>query len=400
MSDELNTPLGKYYNSIGLNPTGVDIVDDKVISQIRKNRINLLSQTLKLPLSVLGKLEILEFGPSSGDNAIILAREGTKFYFCEPLDYLVEQLKKNFASHGLTDQIIGIDVKGVEDFSHNKKYPIVIAEGFVHFLDDTNGSCEKMLNYVEDEGLLLISIVSAPGTFIEYFKRFFIKLVSFKAQEEDELQIAKGIFKDEFDKINHSRSFDQWAFDTISNPLYKPSNFTDLIDLLESLPKNILLHSSWPNVDSPDTFRWHKNIESNESFRKHSIEGYTKRFHHYITGEVFSNGRAPLMDVKEGTRLRELYLEFINGIEEFIENKNNDISLLVLKINEITNFLGTVPEAKSLSLLMSDVKKLLEETFSANESNIRFYSELWSGCQELHSRWGTPGHYYVFRKSN
>lgn len=397
-----SSPLSDYYNSIQLSPVEHDIGNTMSFLLHEKKRKNLLGFYLKLPMTFWGNLNVLEFGPGSGENATVAAKYGAKFTFVEPLPYLIDKLQGKFKQLGLQDSIETIHNNTLENFETNERYPLVMAEGFVQFLDAPGASIRKMMTYVAPEGFLVISVVHPSGTFIEFVKK--VLLMRMIALEDakthaEESACAAALFLEDFEKINHSRGFESWIRDTVLNPVYRNSTFIGLDECMRELPNDCYLYSSWPNYINSDDLVWHKTVKNKERIRADTLDSYYARFPSYIDSIPRSQKDTELFSPDSGRRIAELLSASLAKMDAaIIDHRDEALHNTVHSLEKLRTFLMSQPAGEKPTLILNETIELFKEVLGSR--NREAFASAYKRRTLLRQCWGSPGHYMVFQKTN
>ncbi len=398
MKTEARSNLSDYYATIKLNPVRHDITDPERMRVHELKRRNLLEYCLKLPVAVWRGSKVLEFGPASGQNAAVLARWGARLTFVEPLPYLLDELKQNFAAWSLEDRIDSINVDVVETFATSKRFDAVFAEGFIQCLDNPPAGIRKLCSFLNEEGFLVISAVELAGTFIEYVKKVYLELAIQRLAitgAPQRLEAARKLFQGPFSNINHSRGFDSWALDVLLNPLYRPAHFMELPPVLEALPDDVQLYSSWPNYVNDDDLVWHKNIKTGTFLRKQTLNGYYARYPHFLHS-IPQKGELPLFAPKDGRAIADAIRKCAREIDKVFDREATPKSVAA-SLASLERRYRRFPEGAQGAAVLASAVRLFGSIERAK--TIEHYARAWRMCGVLSSAWGSPGQYLVFHRS-
>ena len=392
--------LSDYYEPIRLNPVGHDISRSESMRLHEFKRRNLLEHLLKLPFVMWKGCRVLEFGPASGENAVVLARHGAKMTFVEPLEYLIDELNAKFAQAGVSDRIEAIHQDVVETFKSEQRYDFVSAEGFMHFLDDSTAGVRKLTTFLAPGGFVLVSLIHSAGCFIEFVKTSYLAMAANALgleSSEERFELARALFADQFQAINHSRNFEKWAKDMLLNPLNRPRHFMDLPKTLSALPDDVALYSSWPNYIDADDLIWHKNIKDAATLRAETLRAYYARAPHFIHSVPCRPGELPLFDPEDGRRIVSALEAYNKEIERAILAKASTPARHLAALSKLRRVLAPHSEARQSLRIVDEAIALFgaARKASAREDFVR----AWTSCG-LHRMWGTPGHYWVFQKTD
>lgn len=397
-----SSPLSRYYKSIELSPVEHDIRQEELWRLHEKKRRNLLELNLKLPVRLWNGAEVLEFGPGSGENAAILATYGAKLTLVEPLGYLIDKLRDKFAQRDLSDSIRSLHEDTIENFQTRKEYDVVLAEGFIHFLEDPEAAIRKMTSCVSENGFLVLGIVHTAGTFIEFLKKLLlasmIRVAGAKTAEE-QMACAKALFFADFEGINHSRGFESWVRDTVLNPLYRRHSMLDLEEVLRGVPDDFYLYSSWPNYLNMDDLVWHKTIKDNKRMRKEALDGYYARYPHFLHSHPTGQSELELCSPEAGRKIAKAMEGCLRLMDRGVDlkNKNFSLSKMAKEFSRLQKNLSRLPQLKKSALLLKECAVLFKSLEKAKSGDD--FPKAYRKVKFLKQCWGSPGHYYVFARN-
>lgn len=393
--------LTDYYRDIKLNPVRHDVSSAENFAVHERKRKNLIERHLRLPFSLWKGARVLEFGPASGENTIVWAHHGAKLTLVEPLAFLLEELRRNFKRAGLTRQIEKTACSLLENYKSAEKHEIVVAEGFIQFLADAPAAVRRLSSFVAPEGFLMVSSVHPSGTFIEYVKRVFLGLMSARlnARSRDEQRkLAALLFGEQFGKINHSRGFESWAQDTILNPLYRPHNFMDIDEILGALPGDFYLYSSWPNYLDMDDLVWHKTIKDRETVRRATLDAYYSRCAGFLHSIPREQKDAELLTPTEGLSVLRALRQCLVDMDAAVETRSPRPENIRAALEPLRRSLKKAPRAAQSLAVVEDAIAVFHA--ARNADSLNDFQKAWAGSRRLKRLWGSPGHYYVFHRSD
>src|SRR5438309_10406560 len=109
-----------YYQNHKFNPVLIRVEDPGVWDNHFAKRRNLYERHLGLPLSLLRGARVLEFGPNSGENALVPALFGSRLTLVEPNDQVLPRLHQLFDKFGLGGQIDAVHCETMDGFTSNE----------------------------------------------------------------------------------------------------------------------------------------------------------------------------------------------------------------------------------------------------------------------------------------
>lgn len=395
----VHSNLSDYYGRIGLNPVGHDISREERLQRHERKRRNLLERRLKLPFLLWRSARVLEFGPGSGENAIVLARHGARMTFVEPLDYLIAELRAKFTACGVSDRIDSVRRDVLESYRSPSQYDVVFAEGFVQFLDAPVAAVRKLCGFVAPGGFLVISVVHPAGTFLEFVKKVYLEVAASalgRTSDAERFALARRLFEPEFRRINHSRGFESWAKDCVLNPLYRPDSFLDLPELLAALPPDVQLYSSWPNYMNEDDLVWHKNVPDRKAARRDALLGYYARAPHFLHSIPQEAETLPLFDPTDGRAIVTALKSCYTKLDRLISIHSSEPSRALPALDGLRKALRPHRQSALALSIVEDARALFASARAAKDEAA--FVRAWTARTLLRKTWGSPGHYFVFQR--
>lgn len=403
MSSEsnLSSPLSDFYKSINLRPVEHDISTDERYAVHERKRRNLIEFHLKLPFQIFKGARVLEFGAATGENALVVARNGARMTVVEPIEYQIEKLKTTFSNAGLLDRV-EIHNNIVEKFTTDKKFDMVIAEGFLHCVPNRGDILRKLCSFVDKDGFIFLSYVHPSGTLIEFAKRAFLETmvdrVGAKTTEEKN-ECARAVFLEDFQKINHSRNFEAWVWDSLLIPLYRKSSFWGLDELMTQVADDFYVYSSWPNYLNQEEMVWHKNVRTQEEINRAALNGYYARYPHFIHAYTTTDvGGLEPFDPKIGKTIQGLVETCLDELDRVSDRKANTAQSLIASFDKLEKELARHRMGLQAATVASAIKALF--TAVEGKTDRQAYVDAFKKNTTLRSTWGSPYQYCVFHRSD
>lgn len=259
MADE---KLFNYYERQDVLPTFGNFRSAADLDAYASQRRELFSDKLVLPPRLFRDAEVLEFGPDSGENALVFAGWGANMTLAEPNRHAHPKIEAYFARFGLTGRLRELALADVEGFRSERRFDIIDAEGFIYTVQPT----EKWLGIFHDllnpDGYAVVSYYERYGGFFELALKA-IHAAGKALSGRPALETAKTLFEAKWNSIPHTRSFESWLMDVLENPFVRHRYFLDAAALCTAAnEKGFDIHSAWPAYrDSLDVY-WHKKVLS------------------------------------------------------------------------------------------------------------------------------------------
>ena len=367
----LNTSLktlDEIYNHYKFNPVGHKL-DKKKLHILFQQRKNLLQDYLKIPFELFKNKELLEIGAASGEKTLIYGLLGSKVTAVEPNKNFVLQLKKNFLKKKIKVNAIN---KYISNFKSNKKYDFIVMENFLTSIQGRIKSLKILSKKLKNNGFLIFSYHNKSGFFFEYLKYFILQLFLEKNKIIDvnkAIIIAQKFFLNKFNQTDTTRSFNQYALDSLILNNFLHETFWDFKEILAiGSNERLRFYSSWPNYYFGHS-QWHKTNLSNKKFNENIYSNYLLNEKNFFPKNI---------------NLNDYDFSIINKIfESMIRNNKN-------KKKAQDNILKIIASNKKVkkNILFKKIYSIFKYPTPRNYKNNFNFSD-----------WGYPNHYLVFQKN-
>ncbi|MBB4375607.1 class I SAM-dependent methyltransferase [Bradyrhizobium sp. SBR1B] len=256
--------LFNYYERQDVLPTFGNFKSSTELEAYASQRRELFSDKLVLPPRLFRDADVLEFGPDSGENALVFAGWGANMTLAEPNRHAHPKIQAYFAHFGLTQRLRELALADVEGFSSDRRFDIIDAEGFIYTVQPSEkwlGIFHRLLN---PDGYAVVSYYERYGGFFELALKA-IHAAGKALTGRAPLETAKLLFEAKWDSIPHTRSFESWLMDVLENPFVRHRYFLDAATLCAAAhQQGFDVHSAWPAYrDSLDIY-WHKKVLSGD----------------------------------------------------------------------------------------------------------------------------------------
>ncbi|MDD1516439.1 MULTISPECIES: class I SAM-dependent methyltransferase [Bradyrhizobium] len=259
MADE---KLFNYYERQDVLPTFGNFKSAAELDAYASQRRELFSDKLVLPPRLFRDAEVLEFGPDSGENALVFAGWGANMTLAEPNRHAHQKIEAYFAHFGLTERLRELALADVEGFRSERRYDIIDAEGFIYTVQPTENWLGVFHRLLNPDGFAIVSYYERYGGFFELALKA-IHAAGKALSGRPALETAKSLFEAKWNSIPHTRSFESWLMDVLENPFVRHRYFLDATALCTAAhAQGFDIHSAWPAYrDSLDVY-WHKKVLS------------------------------------------------------------------------------------------------------------------------------------------
>ena len=256
--------LFNYYERQDVLPTFGNFKSSTELEAYASQRRELFSDKLVLPPRLFRDAEVLEFGPDSGENALVFAGWGANMTLAEPNRHAHPKIEAYFAHFSLTQRLRELALADVEGFRSDRRFDIIDAEGFIYTVQPSEkwlGIFHRLLN---TDGYAVVSYYERYGGFFELALKA-IHAAGKALTGHAPLDNAKALFEAKWNSIPHTRSFESWLMDVLENPFVRYRYFLDAAALCTAAHgQGFDIHSAWPAYrDSLDIY-WHKKVLSGD----------------------------------------------------------------------------------------------------------------------------------------
>jgi SAM-dependent methyltransferase len=385
-----------YYQNHRFNPVLIRVEDPGVWENHFAKRRNLYERHLGLPLSLLRGARVLEFGPNSGENALVLALFGGRLTLVEPNDQVLPRLHLLFDKFGLSRQIDAVHCETMDRFTSEQTFELVVAEGFLYTLPNRDDLLRKMIKVIEPGGFGVISINDQYGGLIELVRRAILfrccLLSGIKdPQSEQCLQLARRLYGENFARLNSSRTFEAWWKDTLVNPFYVTEYLWSYPAVLEILKENQCeFRSSSPVWATFQHYDWYKNLIPPADRHARALGDWRASLAYFITGIKPSQGRpAPVaQDVVDAVAI------VTAGLSDSSRTPESAVKPPVYPA-ELNRYLGSHDDP--IVRAVNDELRNLITALHADQAGALL--EAYTAARTVQSLWGTAYHYLCFQRA-
>ena len=396
MTTKKEMTLLEYYQEHELNPVPIDVEDQVGWKDHVIKRRNLYEKHLMLPTACFRDRAVIEFGCNSGENALYLAALGARLTLVEPNGQVLPRLRNLFERFGLDSRIEALVNTDIAGFEANQQYDVMLAEGFLSALAERDQAVLKLGSLVKPGGLGVISFDDRYGSLMELLRQMIFRRVRQLARVEDphgeqSLELARGLFAEDFGRLNASRPFAAWWEDVLVSPFVSWKGlwcYHEVLALLEQA--DCEFYSSSPRWVSVDNFTWYKNVADRRHRHERILEQWNSCFAYFLTGMMIDEGAIGPAPVEVVESVDEL----IKSISGFVFS--DDILADELHWPDLLDeYLGRCQDA-GLKAVNSEIKGVFE---AVQGDDLEKVSAGYQQTEFLRNLWGTHGHYISFIKA-
>lgn len=368
-----------YYGEHNISPVNQDISDFDL--HLRK-RLKLYHQC-GLSNRTFINADVLEVGPGGGENSLCLYELGVNHVdLVEPNPQGVQNLRNLYGKYKLNSNSYTIFDSSIEEYRTNKKYDIIVAEGFIQYLDNKEFIIDKLKSFARPSTIILITCADDACIFIDLIKRIVSNyLVKDVKEYNKKVEILTDFFAPQLSNLTGmSRNAKQWVQDNILNPAVTNENELSLIDAMDFFGEDYVVMGTSPSIFTD--WSWYKDIQYNvkESWK----EQYNKKILSFLiagSGEIVIAGNDEIGPIFSDIRVNTKEYEKDNNVVH-LNNIINDISRII-------DICGDIDEI--IAELFSETIQVLSNIISGEEFNF-------AGFDVLYNSFGRTQHYIAFEK--
>jgi hypothetical protein len=391
--------LFQYYEKEQLLPTFGNFDTPSKLHEYARARRAIFVDKLMLPLEVFGGANVLEFGPDTGENALVFALWGANLTLVEPNQRAHQQIAGYFQRFGLNRSLKHLSNDDLEGFRSGEAYDVVDAEGFIYTVQPTSLWLRLFNGHLKPGGYAIISYYEPHGTFIELALKAIhsaCKALTGLAPEA----AAHMLYEAKWNSIPHTRAFGAWVRDVLENPFVRLSYFLDATSLCRMANEHGFdLHASWPLYRDALDIYWHKKSFSAAEQLARGANHLKRSSLSFLTGQkMYLAGSGVEVD-----RCSKLVDGLLSDVDGLIEHPLDDrLRSLLSGLGELTQII------RSANILVDDQAALdgcdaliatLEAIFrAAADKDAAGMARLTNSSPAFISAWGMPNHFLVLRK--
>ncbi|MFZ5715140.1 MAG: class I SAM-dependent methyltransferase [Bradyrhizobium sp.] len=254
--------LFNYYERQDVLPTFGNFKSLAELDAYTNQRRELFSDKLVLSPRLFRDAEVLEFGPDSGENALVFAGWGANMTLAEPNRHAHPKIQAYFAHFGRTERLRELALADVEGFRSDRGFDIIDAEGFIYTVQPTANWLRIFHRLLNPDGYAVVSYYERHGGFFELALKA-IHAAGKALTGRPALEAARMLFDAKWNSIPHTRSFESWLMDVLENPFVRHRYFLDATALCTAAhEQGFDIHSAWPAYRDVLDIYWHKKVLS------------------------------------------------------------------------------------------------------------------------------------------
>jgi hypothetical protein len=391
--------LFHYYEREQFLPTFGNFESQAKLADYATARRVFFEEKLMLPVQLFNRARLLEFGPDSGENALVFAQWGANLTLSEPNARARSQIRSYFERFGLNDRLLRLRNDDIEGFVSDESYDVIDAEGFIYTVQPTSLWLDLFGRHLRPGGHVIVSYYERHGGFLELVLKAIhaaYKALTQLAPEE----AAQALYQTKWDSIPHTRTFGSWVRDVLENPFVRLRYFIDAAEVCHAADQHGFdLHASWPLYRDTLDIYWHKRVlPAAETLRKNTA--HLKRSPvSFLSGQKMYLAGSPA-DVETMTDLTASLLAHLDGIiDDPFGDRLAAFRLGLKALRQSVRAANILVDAQASLDGFDALVEGLEEIFRAVASKDgREIARLTNSNAAFIAAWGMPNHFLVLRK--
>lgn len=339
----------EYYGERSISPVRQNIEDIGVHYERRKK----LYRQCGLPMLAFRNAEMLEVGPGGGYNTLAFLN-----WKIQHIDLVeanlqgINDMQQLFLKYDISKEKYQIFQEKIEDFQINKKYDIIIAEGFLPYIYNQREVINKLQDLIAVDGIIVITCIDNVCMFVEAMKRLVgIALSADIVDYEQKVEYLADFFEPQLAKLKGvSRSAKEWVQDQILCPAGVNGMELSMVQAMEYFEEGFEILGCSPRIFTD--YSWYKDIwydyktDYKEQFEK-------KRLSFLLANmpEIILPKDKVCTLVERFELIKKLAADYektldINKIKEIIEEMDHVLEQMILDFND--KFMNTFKEIKEV----------------------------------------------------
>lgn len=385
--------LLNYYQRNQFNPVPIAVETPEAWHKHVARRTNLYQRHLHVPVGWLRGRSVLEFGPNAGENALVLASMGANLTLVEPNDQVMPRMRSLFDQFRLENRLTEVLNQGVDDFSWDGQYDLILAEGFLYTLPNRDEIVGRIAGCLAPGGICVISFNDRYGMFLEMVRRVLLWRAYQLADVRDTLgpaamELARRLFSDDFAMLNATRPFEAWWKDTLVNPLIpRMWSYQELLPLVRDAGCEFLGSSpAWADVDD---FGWYKRVPEMDDRHRRIMARWAQAFPYFLTGSE-PRGR-------ESTPARSTVVNAVAECVSVMSRYGTGSAIETMEVPEGLNDYLAATDDPAYAEFGRDLDSVFGALRSTDADGL---IDAYHASPTVRRLWGAPYHYLSFVKPN
>lgn len=247
----------EYYGKHNISPVRQDISNISTHYERRKK----LYRQCGIPLIAFRNAEVLEIGPGGGNNTLAFFHWGSRHVdLVEANPKGIKDMQELFVEQGISEDKFEIFPCMAEDYHTDKRYDIVIAEGFLPNIYNQQEIIGRLKELVCREGIIVITCIDDVGFFIEAMKRLVgLAITADISEYRQKTEYLTDFFEPQLAQLRGvSRSPEAWVQDQILNPAMSNGTEMTMMQAVGYFGEGFDVLGSSPQMFTD--YSWYKDI--------------------------------------------------------------------------------------------------------------------------------------------
>ncbi|MEO5375282.1 MAG: class I SAM-dependent methyltransferase [Alphaproteobacteria bacterium] len=389
-----------YYDLTERLPTFAKLETDDELSRYAAQRWRLFSELLGVSPHVFKGADVIEFGPDSGENALVFAQWGARLTLVEPNLKAHEFINAYLRRFGLTDRLAELSSLPIERYVPTRTFDAVVAEGFIFSVRPEALWMDLFARLLRPGGYAVISYYDRTSFGLEaLWKLLFAALASMTGGRRS-VELAWRLYATKWNSIRHTRAFESWVMDVLENPFIRLKYSLDAAEVVRQMAaRGLSLSGSWPSYRDSLAVYWYKNETPPEARLAR-----TRRFiDRNCLGHLFGTTMFLCGDEDEVAAVVRATREFVESIDAGYETPDvagitrcaRAIERLRLLVSRAHIYAEDPVARPGAAAMLDGVEQALRLILAGDTQGL---VDLCNSDEALISHWGNPNHFAVFHK--
>lgn len=342
----MKNDLLDYYKKYNISPERQDIADLSVHYARRKK----LYRQCGIPEVAFRNAEILEVGPGGGHNTLAFFH-----WKCKHVDLVeanpqgIKDMRALFSEEGIAEEQYSIFECLIEEYSTERKYDIVIAEGFLPTLSNQEEVTNKLKQLTNENGIVVVTCVDKVGFFVERIKKLVGRILTQNIEDyQEKVKYLTDIFQPQLKKLRGvSKIPEDWVKDNILVPTIDYGQEFSLSRAMQYFEDDFEILGTSPQMFTD--YSWNKDIWYD--YKKDYLEQFDRKRLSFL----LANMPEIILPLNVANILAKCFMDINNAEAEYEE------TLDLSKVSYILECMGSV-------------EKLVQQNF--NDEFIKVFAEI------------------------
>ncbi|HTX02978.1 MAG TPA: methyltransferase domain-containing protein [Candidatus Acidoferrales bacterium] len=388
--------LYEYYRDREMLPTFAGFEDEAQLTRYEAMRARVLRDRLCLPPQVFAGARVLDYGPDTGEDALVFARWGARLSLVEPNELAHPTIRSYFERFGLASSIEKLVKADVLTYTDARPYDVVVAEGFIYTVQPTRAWLEAFRRRLSSDGIFLVGYYERFGAFVELCLKA-LHAAFRRMSGMEPVESARRLYEAKWNSIPHTRKFESWVFDVLENPFVRAGYFIEASSLLrEAAGAGFDLYASFPVYRDPLTMGWHKAPIDPQRALEQSTAHIERSALSFLVGK-----KLYLAGAQDAQKTSAIASDLVNGVDALVEQDStagyadvaHGFEALLAAIAELEMVADADARAEAAQTL-SALARAFALAASGDGDGLAQHAQ---GNQAFIAAWGVPTHFAVAR---